>query len=186
MSQFSDPPASRPTTPFFGVPPRYLLIVLACAVPVTIIAMVLGYRWFRDELAKADPIPGITVTVDPGGAPNPKSTEHAAHAFLNRRLRELGYTDSTENPLTIAVKFKKNGTEKYEVGAKTIEADRLRVELQFKNAAGKTKTIHIDPQAPGVQSVGPGDAGIGMNMAMYDRAVGELRKAKLPRIEDLK
>ena len=136
---------------------------------------------------KADPIPGITVTVDIGNAPDAHNIEHAAHAYLNRRLREVGFEKGDQTASRISVVFKKVGVQKYEFGREIIDADLVSVEITFFNAAGKQiLSIRTEPPAPNSQRVSSGATKLAMKIAMYNRAVSGILKVKLPTPEELR
>jgi len=169
--------------------PLVLGIAAAAAAVLTggvVLVAILGYR-FNRELKKADPIPGITVTVDASNAPDARSVERAAHAYLNRRLRAAGFEQGDQTASRISVDFKKVGATKYEFGSEIVDTDLVSVEITFFNAQGKQiLSIRTEPDAPDSQRVRSGATELAMKMAMYNRAVSGILNVKLPSPEELR
>jgi hypothetical protein len=175
----SAPPVQRRTS--WLVP---ALIAAGVLGVLAIIALVIAARLFAAELAKADPIPGITIEIDTGGAVDPKRVEHSARAFLQRRLREAGY-DQAGRPLRIEVNFKKVGESQYQHGDKQVSVDDVQLELRFFDANGKQlKTVRQKPNMLGTEEF-QFDAEIELNKTVYGRAAGQILEMKLPRPEEL-
>ena len=148
--------------------------------------LIAAVRWVGNELAKADPIPGITIVVDTGNAVDPKGIEHAAHAYLNRRLREAGYDEQSFDPLRIEVQFVKVGAMEYIDVDKKVLADKVRVDVKFHDAAGKhLKTISAQPKMDAREEF-KYDAEISLNKTVYGRAVGQLLHMEIPSPAELR
>lgn len=174
------PPGGRQTS--WLVP---ALVVAGVVGVLAVVVLIVAVRWFVAELGKADPIPGVTIEVDTGGAVDPKGIEHAARAFLQRRLRAAGYDRAGVGPLRIEVNFNKVGEIKYQYADKTVTADEVQLELSFYDEAGKRlKTITQRPQMSEREEF-KYDPEIGLNKTVYGRAVGQILKLKLPRPEEL-
>ena len=162
-----------------------VLIVAGVIGVLALVVLIVAVRWFTTELAKADPIPGITIEVDTGGAVKPDRVEHAARAYLQRRLRAAGYDQAGVGPLRIEVNFQKVGEIKYQHAGKMISVDDVRLELSFYDSAGKLlKRIRRKPKM-GQSEEFQFDAEIGLNETVYGRAVGQILDMKLPRPDEL-
>jgi hypothetical protein len=137
-------------------------------------------------MAQSDPIAGITIDVDPGNAVDPESIDHAARAFLNRRLREVGYDRARLPPLHIDVDFQSVGVVEYVVGDKVVQVDDVLLEIVFRDADGRElQTVSIQPEMHESEEF-QYDAGISLNIAAYDRAVSEILEVALPAPEELR
>jgi hypothetical protein len=185
MNQISPQPQPQPASNTR----RLLVWVLALGAILGILFLGLAYlgiRSFLGELAKADPIQGVTIVVDPGNAVEAERIEHAAHAYLNRRLRELGFDRPGIAPLRIEVSFKTTGALDYKQNDKTISVDEVRLELAFHDAAGKhLKTVVAAPKMYGQEEI-KYDAEIELNKTAYARAVSQILKMDLPSPTELR
>ena len=151
-----------------------------------LVLIILAFRWVVTELAKADSIPGITIVVDTGNAVDAKGIEHAAHAYLNRRLRELGFDRAGMNPLRIEVIFRKIGQIEYAATGKNVFADKVQLELIYYDAAGNhLKTLKAEPKMHGSEDF-KYNAEIELNKAAYGRTVSLILEIDLPRPAELR
>ena len=154
-----------------------VLLVGSIVVGATVL-FVVTLRSFVEDVGKADPIPGITIVVDTGSALDASGMEHAARAFLNRRLREAGFDQPGLDPLHIYVSFISTGTAEYTSGARKVPVDIVRLELAFYDAKGThLKTIELDSEPQETERVG---SAAELNKAAYGRAVDQIREMDLP------
>ena len=173
---------SSPAAPPGRARVRRLLIFgfIAAGMALVLGVLLIAGMWLAREAKKAEPIAGITITVDASAAPHAEEIEHAARAFLQRRLRAAGY-EPPPQPLAIDVVFQKIGVEKYEIDGRVVEADRVRLEIGFRDAAGKRlKTLTASPPVQNDERVGRGDAGILLNKQIYNRTVDQILSMDLP------
>lgn len=163
-----------------GVAALGVFVFLLCT-----LLFIAGVVWVVRNASKADPIPGITIVVDTGNAIDKKGTDHAAHAYLNRRLRELGYDQPGVGPLRVEVKFLKVGEVAYQVADRQVVAEEVELRLEFIDQNGRhLKTVTSPPKMHQTESF-KYDAAIELNKAAYGRAVSQILHVQLPRPDEL-
>lgn len=183
------PEAGPPQIEKSGSSTAKILIVILLGGGFLIFGLVavcgIGSYFFLTEIAKAQPIPGITVEVDTGNARDGDELTDTVHAYLNRRLRSLGYDEKGLEPLTVQVSLVKIGEEEYQDSMRRIYVDRVKLVIEFIDDDGELlKTVEATPEVRDVEEV-QFDAEIEMNRASYSRAVGQILRMELPTPDEL-
>ena len=140
-----------------------------------------------EELNRGKPIRGIEVSVIAPHAPDRAETEANAAKFVNRKLRQSGYSDYDRFTWQIEVILQKIDEEQYQIGHDIIVVDHIRTRVIISDDQGRNVYVFDVPAEPPdtTEIDARGNAETAMKQKMYSLAIMNLVNAEFPAPDEL-